>query len=77
MEDRIKECDCDWNDKYDLWRYLMDDNSLVCYDVEKGEGFGVVYVSEGWIQVTWCKDMKKEVMGVDSRMRVRVNDRGD
>lgn len=55
----------------------MDDNSLVCYDVEKGEGFGVVYVSEGWIQVTWCKDMKKEVMGVDSRMRVRVNDRGD
>ena len=77
MGERIKEGDCDWNEYSDVWKNSVDDNSLVCYDVEKGEGFGVVYVSEGWIQVTWCKDMKKEVMGVDSRMRVRVNDEGD
>ena len=48
MGDQIKEGDCDWNDKYDLWRYLMDDNSLVCYDVEKGEGSGVMCQKDGF-----------------------------
>ena len=50
----------------------MDDQSLVLYDVENEEGYGVMRVSGGWTQVYWSKDTKTEVIGLDSRMRVRV-----
>ena len=51
---------------------LVEDKTLVFYEVETEEGVGVVRVTEGWIQVFWHRDTKTEVIVVDSGVRVWV-----
>ena len=51
---------------------LVEDKSLVFYEVETEEGYGVVRISGGWIQVFWHRDTKTEVIAVDCRVRVWV-----
>ena len=54
---------------------LVEDKTLVVYDVETEEGYGVVRIAGGWVQVFWHRDTKTEVIAVDSRVRVRVCNR--
>ena len=51
---------------------LVEDKTLVFYEVETEEGVGVVRITGGWIQVFWHRDTKTEVIAVDSGVRVRV-----
>ena len=51
---------------------LVEDKTLVFYEVETEEGVGVVGITEGWIQVFWHRDTKTEVIVVDSGVRVWV-----
>ena len=49
---------------------LVEDKTLVFYEVETEEGVGGVGITEGWIQVFWHRDTKTEVIVVDSGVRV-------
>ena len=51
---------------------LVEDKTLVFYEMETEEGYGVVRITGGWIQVFWHRDTKTEVIAVDSGVRVRV-----
>ena len=48
---------------------LVEDKTLVFYEVETEEGVGVVRITGGWIQVFWHRDTKTEVIAVDSGVR--------
>ena len=51
---------------------LIEDKTLVFYEVETEEGVGVVRITGGWIQVFWHRDTKTEVIVVDSGVGVRM-----
>ena len=71
-DDRKQGIGIDTNDTFSIPCDPVEDKSLVFYEVETGEGYGVVRVTGGWIQVFWHRDTKTEVIAVDSGVRVRV-----
>ncbi|KAK8790150.1 hypothetical protein WA588_000318 [Blastocystis sp. NMH] len=76
-DDRKQGIGIDTNDTFSIPCDPVEDKSLVFYEVETEEGYGVVRVTGGWIQVFWHRNTKTEVIAVDSRVRVRICDGGD
>ena len=71
-DDRKQGIEIDFYDSLSMLCDLVEDKTLVFYEVETEEGVGVVGITEGWIQVFWNRDTKTEVIVVDSGVRVWV-----
>ena len=69
-DDRKQGIGIDFYNNLSMLCDLVEDKSLVFYEVETEEG--VIRVTGGWIQVFWHRDTKTEVIVVDSGVRVWV-----
>ena len=76
-DDRKQGIGIDFYNNLSMLCDLVEDKTLVVYEVETEEGVGGVDVTEGWTQVFWHRDTKTEVIAVDSGVRVRMCSGGD